>query len=61
MDAERVFNMNEMGFGQSQRTKKVGQSQRTKKVVAVLHGSKNVWSKTFEANCHMTITAYVLL
>ena len=41
--------MDETGFGQS---------QRTKKVVAV-YGSKNVCSKTVEANCHVTITACV--
>ena len=46
---ERIFNMDETGFAQK---------NKSKKVVAV-HGSKNVWSKTVEAHSHLTIAACV--
>jgi len=47
MDGDRVFNMDETGFSQKARNKKV----------IALAGSSNVWSKTAEANFHMTIVA----
>lgn len=49
MTPDRIFNMDETGFGSNQRTKKVIAAQ----------GSKNVWTKTATTNCHMTITACV--
>jgi hypothetical protein len=47
LDADRIFNMDETGFAQR---------SRSKKVVAV-SGSKNVWSKSIDANFHLTIVA----
>jgi len=46
---ERIFNMDETGFAQK---------SKSKKVIAV-KGSKNVWSKSVEASFHLTITACV--
>ena len=45
MNLDQVFNMDETGFGQSQRTKKV----------VVVYNIKNVLSKCVEANCHVMI------
>ena len=45
MTDDRIFNMDEMGFAQK---------NKTRKVIAVT-GSKNVWSKSVEASFHMTI------
>jgi len=46
---DQVFNMDETGFGQI---------RKSKKVIAVA-GSKNVWTKIAESNSHLTITACV--
>jgi hypothetical protein len=47
--SNRVFNMDETGFCQN---------SKTRKVVAV-HGSKNVWSKRADSSFHLTVVARV--
>ena len=47
LTADRVFNMDEIGFAQK---------SKSKKVIAVA-GSKNVWSKSVEASFHLTIAS----
>jgi len=49
LSTDRVFNMDETGFAQK---------SKCKKVIAV-HGSKNVWSKSVEASFHLTLVACV--
>ena len=49
LSPDRVFNIDETGFAQN---------RKPKKCVAVT-GSKNVWSKSVDANFHFTITACV--
>ena len=48
--ADRVFNMDDTGFGQLQTTKRV----------MALHGRNNVCTKTVESNCHVIITSHVI-
>ena len=45
----RLFNMDETGFAQK---------HKSKRVIAIT-GSKNMWSKSVEASFHMTIVACV--
>ena len=45
----RVFNMDETGFAQKNKTRKV----------IYVTGSKNVWSKILEASFHITIVACI--
>ena len=47
--AERIFNMDETGSRQSQKSKKV----------VAMHGSKNDWTKTLEANFRIAVTTCV--
>ncbi len=49
LTGDRIFNMDETGFAQK---------TKSKKVIAV-QGSKNVWSKSADANFHLTIVASV--
>jgi hypothetical protein len=49
LTSDRIFNMDETGFAQK---------NKAKKVIAV-HGSRNVWSKSVEASFHLTIVACV--
>jgi hypothetical protein len=49
LTADRIYNMDETGFAQN---------SKSKKVIAI-HGSKNVWSKSVEASFHLTIVACV--
>ena len=47
LSSDRVFNMDETGFFQTKKSKKV----------VVVRGSRNVWSKTVESSFHLTIVA----
>ena len=49
MTDDRIFNMDETGFAQK---------NKTRKVISVV-GSINVWSKSLEASFHMTVVAFV--
>ena len=49
LSSESIYNMDETGFSQK---------SKNKKVIAV-HGSKNVWSKSVERSFHLTMVCCV--